>query len=235
MFEDKCKSRIENFLLVLLIVLLFPFPKIVEEIFLFGIFVVACLLCCCKKNRIIKESFLYNFPYLIFELILLQIHSVRFTLVAHENGNHLLSVKALEWICTKQAFSESTIFSMLVYFSGVLAFLIIFIVTGTKKFVTVTERFNTEIENVMKKELSEESNTYSNCSFIIHKLQTSFITCSVICSLHLFAGIFMDMMNKGMNFSTAFYENIIFTIGSGLPFIGIYIILFFFVFLCCKE
>ena len=165
MYEDKCKSRIENFLLVLLIVLLFPFPKIIEEIFLFGFFVVTCLLCCCKKNLIIKESFLHNLPYLIFEIMLLQIHSVRFTLVAHETGNHLLCVKAVELLCEKLAFTEYEIFAMIIYFAGVLAFVTIFIVTGAKRFVKVTERFNAEIEKVQR--IEDSGKTERSMSFTL--------------------------------------------------------------------
>ena len=235
MYEDKCKSRIDNFLLVLLIVLLFPFPKIIEEIFLFGIFVVACLLCCCKKNRIIKESFLYNLSYLIFEIMLLQIHSVRFTLVAHETGNHLLCVKAVECLCEKLAFTEYEIFAMLIYFAGVLAFVTIFIVTGAKRFINVTERFNAEIEKVKRIEDSGKTEIYQNCIFVIKKLQNSYIACFVICFVHFLAGICMDMINEEVAFVTAFYKNIIFTVGAGFPFIVIYITFLSFVFLCCKE
>ena len=238
MSVSKKTQLFENCMIIIFILLLFPFPKIVEEILLCGVFVLsfgACLSVILKKENKAKKIFFYYLPYLIFEIMLLQIHSVRFTLVAHEDGNQLLCVKVLQWLCSKLEFSGYALFSMLIYFAGILILMIYITVNGAKRLADVNDRFNTEISKVKKVDFTEDFESYTSYSFITERLKFSFISCTVICFVHLFSGIGMDMLINESNFMSAFFDNIIFTVGSGIPFIGVYSLLLLFVIICCTE
>ena len=97
----KEKSVIENIMVFLFVLLLLPFPKIIEEILVGSIFALCFIYCFFVSLKFIKkgnEIFSYTIPYLTVVILILQIHSVRFSLLANNIQEHLFCVQLYKWL-----------------------------------------------------------------------------------------------------------------------------------------
>jgi len=208
---------IENILIIIFILLLLPFPKIIEEI-LIGILFCICFFFCflgnIKKGESFNMIYAYNLPYLIIVTMLLQIHSTRFSLVANNMQNQLLCVRLYQWVTEILHFTDTINFGILIYFWFLIYFLFFIFSNGAKQ-------QNPQEE---KTEISED------CNFILEKISKYTITCFVICFFHFVCEIIKDMIVLKSNFETAFLSNIVITIGNCIPFVIIYLMMACFVY-----
>ena len=127
---------IEDFLVIVFVLLLLPFPKIIEEILL-GFLFCTCLFFCfwgfTKVGKKVNRIYTYNLPYLILGTMLLQIHSVRFSLVANNMQNQLLCVRLYQCITEKLQFTDTINFGMLIYFLFMMYFVVFLFSNGIEQ------------------------------------------------------------------------------------------------------
>ena len=203
---------IEDFLVIVFVLLLLPFPKIIEEILL-GFLFCTCLFFCfwgfTKVGKKVNRIYTYNLPYLILGTMLLQIHSVRFSLVAINTHDQLLCVRLYQWITEKLQFTDILNFGIL-HYSWLMIFFVVFL-------------FSYEIDQMNTQE--EKTELVIECSFCLKKLKKYMISCFVICFFHFVCEIIKDMIIENSNFETAFLSKIVITIGNYLPFVFIYLMM----------
>ena len=208
---------IENFLVIIFVLLLLPFPKIIEEI-LVGLLFCICFFFCFWGDTIIgkriNKIYDYNLPYLILGTMLLQIHSTRFSLVANNTQDQLLCVRFYQWITEKLNFTDTNNIGILMYFWFLMYFLFLMFSNGAKQRNTQEEK--TEI--------------YEDYSFILEKLSKYMISCFVICFFHFVCEIIKDMIVLKSNFETAFLSKMVITVGNCIPFVIIYLMMARFVY-----
>ena len=114
----------ENICIILMVLLMLPFPKCIEDICIVGILTICLVFLFPKgfKNNI-KKIYADNIPYLIISIMLLEIHSVRFSLVADGMQGQLTFVRFLQLITKeKSSLTDACIFSALIYLWSLLFF-----------------------------------------------------------------------------------------------------------------
>lgn len=199
------KLIIENTLVFLFVLLLLPFPKIIEEILIGSLFAVCFIHCffgTWKFLKSINNVFSYNIPYITILTLLVQIHSVRFSLVLNKIQEQLFCVQLYKWLTDRLPNTEAFLFGFLIYFWLLLYFLIIFLENGVKS-----------------TELNEES------VFAIKKIKNYLIGSFVVCVCHFGSGMVKDLMFEKWNFETAFFNNAVIAVGSTIPFVCIYLMM----------
>ena len=199
------KLIIENTLVFLFVLLLLPFPKIIEEILIGSLFAVCFIHCFFGTWKFLKSSnsvFSYNIPYITILTLLVQIHSVRFSLVLNKIQEQLFCVQLYKWLTVRLPNTEAFLFGFLIYFWLLLYFLIIFLENGVKS-----------------TELNEES------VFAIKKIKNYLIGSFVVCVCHFGSGMVKDLMFEKWNFETAFFNNAVIAVGSTIPFVCIYLMM----------
>lgn len=210
----KMKSKfIEDFLVIVFILILLPFPKIIEEILLGLLFCVCFFFCFWGFTKIGKRGnriYAYNLPYLILEAMLLQIHSVRFSLVANNIQNQLLCVHFYQWFTEKLQFTDTINFGVLIYFWFIIYFFSFLFSNG------ITQKNQKEEEN---------SELVIECRFCLKQLNKYMISCFVISFFHFVCEIIKNMIIEKSNFETAFLSKIVITIGTCFPFVIIYLMM----------
>lgn len=248
----------ENICIILMVLLMLPFPKLIEEICIVGIFTICLIFIFSKgiKNNI-RKIYANNIPYLIISIMLLEIHSVRFSLVAHGTQEQLIFVRFLQLITKeKSSLSEVLIFSALIYIWSLLFFLITFTDVEVKKLVVINEHFKYETLDLKKinilqaKELDYNTNLQDEITvtnllkqdkynddfiFYISKIRKYMIACFVISISQLICGIAEDVIFQQKTFEISFIENSVITIGSILPFIAIYLLMIRFIFVYFRR
>ena len=130
------KIIVENTLVFLFIVLLLPFPKIIEEILIGSLFAVCFIHCFFGSRKFLKSInnvFSYNIPYITILTLLVQIHSVRFSLVVSNMQEQLFCVQLYKWLTDRLPNTESFLIGFLIYFWLVLYILVLFLEDGVKK------------------------------------------------------------------------------------------------------
>ena len=168
--KKNTSNLIENIFIFLLLLLMLPFPRIVEDILILGTIAVSLFSClsCRIKHCNIKKIYADNLPYLIISMMLLQIHAVRFSLVAKDFNEQLISVQIVQWITDKFKSSEVIIFCTLIYLWLLLYFMIVFSNIEVNKIVVVNEHFKYEtlklekIKILQGKETGEDEISVSN-------------------------------------------------------------------------
>ena len=204
---------IEDFLIIVFILLLLPFPKIFEEILLGLLFCICLFFCFCgftKVGKRVNRIYSYNLPYLILGTMLLQIHSVRFSLVAINTHDQLLCVRFYQWITEKLHFTDTLNYGLLIYFWFMMYFVVFL--------------FRNGIDQKSQKE-EGKNELIIECSFCLKKLEKYMIACFVICFFHLVCEIIKDMIIDKSNFETAFLSKIVIAIGNCFPFVIVYLMM----------
>ena len=151
------KLIIENTLVFLFVLLLLPFPKLIEEILIGSIFSVCFIFCFLNPRKCVKhvcEIFSYNIPYLTIVILILQIHSVRFSLLANNIQEHLFCVQLYKWLTDRLPNKEAFLIGFLIYFWLLLYFLILFLENGVKRKIEVSNKFNQDTLNVQKQDIA---------------------------------------------------------------------------------
>lgn len=254
----KISETVENVFIFLLVLLIFPFPKIIEEILIISIFLGSLLFCFFKNMKKYKiiEIYAEYLPTLILEIMLLQIHSIRFSLIANINQDQLIFVRLMQWISEKCHFSEIIIYGALLYIWLLLYFFICFTNIEVNKIVVVNEHFSYETFNLQKIKIlqgKEDCNINTNqdeitvgnllrqsqddeeFSFYLSKIRKYLISCFVICVVQLASGIVRDTIFLQREFEISFFDNAIITLGNCIPFIVIYLLILRFVFIYCRR
>lgn len=248
----------ENICIILMVLLMLPFPKLIEEICITGIFIICLIFIFPKgiKNNF-KKIYADNIPYLIISIMLLEIHSVRFSLVADGMQGQLIFVRFLQLITKeKSSLTDACIFSALIYLWSLLFFLIIFTDIEVKKLVVVNEHFAYETFDLKKIKIlqAKESDYNSNLQdeltvtnflkqdkynddfiFNLSKLRKYIIACFVISITQLVCGIAKDVMFQQKTLEISFIENAVITIGSIIPFVMIYLLMIRFIFVYFRR
>lgn len=251
--NNNTSNLIENIFIFLLLLLMLPFPRIVEDILILGTIAVSLFSClsCRIKHCNIKKIYADNLPYLIISMMLLQIHAVRFSLVAKDFNEQLISVQIVQWITDKFKSSEVIIFCTLIYLWLLLYFMIVFSNIEVNKIVVVNEHFKYEtlklekIKILQGKETGEDEISVSNllqkskyeedfCSYL-SKIQKYLIAGFVISVIQIACGIAKDILFNQKTFESCFFSNAVVTIGSCIPFIIIYILMIRFVFVYYRR
>ena len=151
------KLIIENVLVFLFVLLLLPFPKLIEEILIGSIFAVCFIFCFLNPRKCVKhvyENFSDNIPYLTTITLILQIHSVRFSLLASDIQEQLFCVQLYKWLTDRLPNKEAFLIGFLIYFWLLLYFLILFLENGVKRKIEVSNKFNQDTLNVQKQDIA---------------------------------------------------------------------------------
>lgn len=204
---NKTTIIIENTLAFLFILLLLPFPKIIEEILIGSLFAVCFIHCFFGSRKFLKSInnvFSYNIPYITILTLLVQIHSVRFSLVVSNIQEQLFCVQLYKWLTDRLPNTESFLIGFLIYFWLVLYFLVLFLEDGVKK---------------------KSSDLNENNAFAIKKIRNYFVGSFVVCVCHFGSGMVKDLMFEKWNFETAFFNNTVISVGSTIPFVCIYLMM----------
>ena len=241
-----------------MVFLMLPFPKLIEEICITGIFII-CFIFIFQKGikNTFKKIYADNIPYLIISIMLLEIHSVRFSLVADGTQGQLIFVRFTQLITKeKSSFTEAFIFSALIYLWFLLLFLIIFTDIEVQKLVVVNEHFAYETFDLKKIKIlqAKESDYNSNLQdeitvtnflkqdkyndafiFNLSKLRKYIIACFVISITQLVCGIVKDVMFQQRTIKIAFTDNAVITVGCLIPFIIIYLLMIRFIFVYFRR
>ena len=201
------KIIFENTLVFLFVLLLLPFPKIIEEILIGSLFAVCFIHCFFGTWKFLKSSnsvFSYNIPYITILTLLVQIHSVRFSLIVGGIKEQLLCVQLYKWLTDRLPNTESFHIGFLIYFWLLLYFLVLFLENGVKK---------------------KSADLNENNVFVIKKICNYFIGSFVVCVCHFGSGMIKDLMFEKWNFETAFFNNAVIAVGSTIPFVCIYLMM----------
>ena len=153
----KKESVIENIMVFLFVLLLLPFPKIAEEILVGSIFILCFIYCFFVSLKFIKKSneiLLYNIPYLTIIILILQIHSVRFSLLANNIQEQLFCVQLYKWLTDRLPNKEAFLIGFLIYFWLLLYILILFLENGVKRKIEVSKKLNQDTLNVQKQDIA---------------------------------------------------------------------------------
>ena len=245
----KKESVIENFMVFLFVLLLLPFPKIIEEILVGSIFALCFIYCFFVSLKFIKKSneiLLYNIPYLTIITLILQIHSVRFSLLANNIQEQLFCVQLYKWLTDRLPNKESFLIGFLIYFWLLLYFLILFLENGVKRKIEVSNKFNQDTLNVQKQDIAykeyagiisdkqaviENDNLSAtvelnkDIAFEIKKIRNYLVGTLVVCLCHFGSGMIKDMMFEKSCFEESFFNNAVIAVGSTIPFVCIYLMM----------
>ena len=245
----KEKSVIENIMVFLFVLLLLPFPKIIEEILIGSIFALCFIYCFFVSLKFIKkgnEIFSYNIPYLTIVILILQIHSVRFSLLANNIQEHLFCVQLYKWLTDRLPNKEAFLIGFLIYFWLLLYFLILFLENGVKRKIEVRNKFNQDTLNVQKQDIaykkyagiiSDKQEVIENdnlsatvelnkdIAFEIKKIRNYLVGTLVVCLCHFGSGMVKDMMFEKLCFEESFFNNAVIAVGSTIPFVCIYLMM----------
>ena len=245
----KEKSVIENIMVFLFVLLLLPFPKIIEEILIGSIFALCFIYCFFVFLKFIKkgnEIFSYNIPYLTIITLILQIHSVRFSLLANNIQEHLFCVQLYKWLTDRLPNKEAFLIGFLIYFWLLLYFLILFLENGVKRKIEVRNKFNQDTLNVQKQDIaykkyagiiSDKQEVIENdnlsatvelnkdIAFEIKKIRNYLVGSLVVCLCHFGSGMVKDMMFEKVCFEESFFNNAVIAVGSTIPFVCIYLMM----------
>ena len=245
----KEKSVIENIMVFLFVLLLLPFPKIIEEILIGSIFALCFIYCFFVSLKFIKkgnEIFSYNIPYLTIVILILQIHSVRFSLLANNIQEHLFCVQLYKWLTDRLPNKEAFLIGFLIYFWLLLYFLILFLENGVKRKIEVRNKFNQDTLNVQKQDIaykkyagiiSDKQEVIENdnlsatvelnkdIAFEIKKIRNYLVGSLVVCLCHFGSGMIKDMMFEKLCFEESFFNNAVIAVGSTIPFVCIYLMM----------
>lgn len=245
----KEKSVIENIMVFLFVLLLLPFPKIIEEILIGSIFALCFIYCFFVSLKFIKKSneiLLYNIPYLTIITLILQIHSVRFSLLANNIQEQLFCVQLYKWLTDRLPNKEAFLIGFLIYFWLLLYFLILFLENGVKRKIEVSNKFNQDTLNVQKQDIAykEDAGIISDkqaviendnlvttielnkdIAFEIKKIRNYLVGSLVVCLCHFGSGMVKDMMFEKLCFEESFFNNAVIAVGSTIPFVCIYLMM----------
>lgn len=248
----------ENICIILMVLLMLPFPKFIEEICITGIFII-CFIFIFQKGikNTFKKIYADNIPYLIISIMLLEIHSVRFSLVANGTQEQHIFVRFLQLITQeKSSFTDACIFSALIYLWSLLYFLIIFTDAEVRKLVIVNEHFAYETLDLKKINILQTKETDYNDTirdeitvtnflkqdkynddfiFYLSKIRKYIIAYFVISITQLVCGIAKDVMFQQKTLEISFIENAVITIGSIIPFVMIYLLMIRFIFVYFRR
>lgn len=251
--KKNTSNLIENIFIFLLLLLMLPFPRIVEDILILGTIAISLLSClsCRIKHSNVNKIYADNLPYLIISMMLLQIHTVRFSLVAKDFNEQLISVQIVQWMTDNFKSSEILIFCTLIYLWLLLYFMIVFSDIEVNKIVVVNEHFKYEtlklekIKILQGKESGENEISVSNLlqkskyeedfSFNLSKIRKYLIAEFVISVVQIACGIAKDILFNQKTFENCFFNNAVIIIGSCIPFIIIYILMIRFVFVYYRR
>ena len=245
----KEKSVIENIMVFLFVLLLLPFPKIIEEILIGSIFALCFIYCFFVSLKFIKKSneiLLYNIPYLTIIILILQIHSVRFSLLANNIQEQLFCVQLYKWLTDRLPNKEAFLIGFLIYFWLLLYILILFLENGVKRKIEVSNKFNQDTLNVQKQDIAykEDAGIISDkqaviendnlsatvelnkdIAFEIKKIRNYLVGSLVVCLCHFGSGMIKDMMFEKLCFEESFFNNAVIAVGSTIPFVCIYLMM----------
>ena len=245
----KEKSVIENIMVFLFVLLLLPFPKIIEEILIGSIFALCFIYCFFVSLKFIKKSneiLLYNIPYLTIIILILQIHSVRFSLLANNIQEQLFCVQLYKWLTDRLPNKEAFLIGFLIYFWLLLYILILFLENGVKRKIEVSNKFNQDTLNVQKQDIAykeyagiisdkqaviENDNLSAtvelnkDIAFEIKKIRNYLVGSLVVCLCHFGSGMIKDMMFEKLCFEESFFNNAVIAVGSTIPFVCIYLMM----------
>ena len=245
----KEKSVIENIMVFLFVLLLLPFPKIIEEILIGSIFALCFIYCFFVSLKFIKkgnEIFSYNIPYLTIVILILQIHSVRFSLLANNIQEQLFCVQLYKWLTDRLPNKEAFLIGFLIYFWFLLYILILFLENGVKRRIEVSKKFNQDTLNVQKQDIAykkyagiisdkqaviENDNLSAtvelnkDIAFEIKKIINYLVGSLVVCLCHFGSGMIKDMMFEKSCFEESFFNNAVIAVGSTIPFVCIYLMI----------
>ena len=245
----KEKSVIENIMVFLFVLLLLPFPKIIEEILIGSIFTLCFIYCFFVSLKFIKkgnEIFSYNIPYLTIVILILQIHSVRFSLLANNIQEQLFCVQLYKWLTDRLPNKEAFLIGFLIYFWLLLYILILFLENGVKRKIEVSQKFNQDTLNVQKQDIAykEDAGIISDkqaviendnlsatvelnkdIAFEIKKIRNYLVGSLVVCLCHFGSGMVKDMMFEKLCFEESFFNNAVIAVGSTIPFVCIYLMM----------
>ncbi len=245
----KEKSVIENIMVFLFVLLLLPFPKIIEEILVGSIFALCFIYCFFVSLKFIKKSneiLLYNIPYLTIITLILQIHSVRFSLLANNIQEQLFCVQLYKWLTDRLPNKEAFLIGFLIYFWLLLYILILFLENGVKRRIEVSKKFNQDTLNVQKQDIAykeyagiisdkqaviENDNLSAtvelnkDIAFEIKKIRNYLVGSLVVCLCHFGSGMVKDMMFEKLCFEESFFNNAVIAVGSTIPFVCIYLMM----------
>ena len=245
----KEKSVIENIMVFLFVLLLLPFPKIIEEILIGSIFTLCFIYCFFVSLKFIKkgnEIFSYNIPYLTIVILILQIHSVRFSLLANNIQEQLFCVQLYKWLTDRLPNKEAFLIGFLIYFWLLLYILILFLENGVKRKIEVSQKFNQDTLNVQKQDIAykEDAGIISDkqaviendnlsatvelnkdIAFEIKKIRNYLVGSLVVCLCHFGSGMIKDMMFEKLCFEESFFNNAVIAVGSTIPFVCIYLMM----------
>lgn len=245
----KEKSVIENIMVFLFVLLLLPFPKIIEEILIGSIFTLCFIYCFFVSLKFIKkgnEIFSYNIPYLTIVILILQIHSVRFSLLANNIQEQLFCVQLYKWLTDRLPNKEAFLIGFLIYFWLLLYILILFLENGVKRKIEVSQKFNQDTLNVQKQDIAykeyagiisdkqaviENDNLSAtvelnkDIAFEIKKIRNYLVGSLVVCLCHFGSGMIKDMMFEKLCFEESFFNNAVIAVGSTIPFVCIYLMM----------
>lgn len=245
----KKESVIENIMVFLFVLLLLPFPKIAEEILVGSIFALCFIYCFFVSLKFIKKSneiLLYNIPYLTIITLILQIHSVRFSLLANNIQEQLFCVQLYKWLTDRLPNKEAFLIGFLIYFWLLLYILILFLENGVKRRIEVSKKFNQDTLNVQKQDIAykkyagiisdkqaviENDNLSAtvelnkDIAFEIKKIRNYLVGSLVVCLCHFGSGMIKDMMFEKLCFEESFFNNAVIAVGSTIPFVCIYLMM----------
>jgi len=243
------KLIIENTLVFLFVLLLLPFPKLMEEILTGSLFAV-CFIHCFFGSRKNKENsseiFAYNIPYLTIVTLILQIHSVRFSLLTNNIQEQLFCVQLYKRLTDRLPNKEAFLIGFLIYFWLLLYFLILFLENGVKRKIEVSNKFNQDTLNVQKQDIAykEDAGIISDkqaviendnlaatvelnkdIAFEIKKIRNYLVGSLVVCLCHFGTGMVKNMMFEKLCFEESFFNNAVIAVGSTIPFVCIYLMM----------
>ncbi|MBR4320940.1 hypothetical protein [Treponema sp.] len=245
----KKESVIENIMVFLFVLLLLPFSKIVEEILVGSIFILCFIYCFFVSLKFIKKSneiLLYNIPYLTIITLILQIHSVRFSLLASNIQEQLFCVQLYKRLTDRLPNKEAFLIGFLIYFWLLLYILILFLENGVKRKIEVSNKFNQDTLNVQKQDIAynEDAGIISDkqaviendnlvttielnkdIAFEIKKIRNYLVGSLVVCLCHFGSGMVKDMMFEKLCFEESFFNNAEIAVGSTIPFVCIYLMM----------
>ena len=245
----KKESVIENIMVFLFVLLLLPFPKIAEEILVESIFILCFIYCFFVSLKFIKKSneiLLYNIPYLTIITLILQIHSVRFSLLASNIQEQLFCVQLYKRLTDRLPNKEAFLIGFLIYFWLLLYFLILFLENGVKRKIEVSNKFNQDTLNVQKQDIAykEDAGIISDkqaviendnlaatvelnkdIAFEIKKIRNYLVGSLVVCLCHFGTGMVKNMMFEKLCFEESIFNNAVIAVGSTIPFVCIYLMM----------
>lgn len=243
------KIIFENTLVFLFVLLLLPFPKIIEEILIGSLFAVCFIHCFFGNWKFLKSSnsvFSYNIPYITILTLLVQIHSVRFSLIVGGIKEQLLCVQLYKWLTDRLPNTESFHIGFLIYFWLLLYILILFLENGVKRKIEVSNKFNQDTLNIQKQDIAykeyagiisdkqaviENDNLVTtvelnkDIAFEIKKIRNYLVGSLVVCLCHFGTGMVKDMMFEKLCFEESFFNNAVIAVGSTIPFVCIYLMM----------